>query len=263
MAHVAHAGQIEITHVPRAVVQVERMEESATTNAPSTSGTSSSPWSGSASTTNASDSDALPRGSVSFLKRLRAPQPSELSRKRKVHANPPPVGKKRSKQTSRKFDPTSITPSKRVSEYPGEHLVESNRKLFCKACRETLAVKSSVVRNHVKSKKHADSKERVKQKQARERDIAEALRAHDGETHRKDETLPEEQNVYRVKVVIAFMKSGIPLPKLEYPDLRNLLEENGYRLTDRRHLLDMVPSVLSEERARTVGVNKKVTFRLR
>ena len=68
------------------------------------------------------------------------------------------MGKKKWKQTAHKSDPTSITPSQRVSEYPGEHLVESNRKLFCKTCRETLAVKSSIVRNHVKSEKHADSR---------------------------------------------------------------------------------------------------------
>ena len=47
---------------------------------------------------------------------------------------------------------------------------------------------------------------------------------------------------------MAFMKSGIPLWKLECSDLRNLLEQNGYRLTDARHLLDMVPFILREER---------------
>ncbi len=160
------------------------------------------------------------------------------------------MGKKRSVQTVRKFDPHSISPSQRASEYPGEHLVQSSGKLFCKACRETLAVKSSVVRNHVKSKKHEVSKETLKKKESRERDIAEALRAHDAETHRKGETLPEEHNVYRAKVVMAFMRSGIPLSKLDCPDLRNLLEENGYRLTDHRHMLDMVPFILKEERTR-------------
>ena len=84
---------------------------------------------------------------------------------------------------------------------------------------------------------------------ARELDIAEALKTHDAETHRKGETLPIEHNVYRVKVVMAFMKSGIPLWKLECSDLRNLLDQNGYRLTDPRHLLDLVPFILREERA--------------
>ena len=43
------------------------------------------------------------------------------------------------------------------------------------------------------------------------------------------------------------MKSGIPLSKLECPDLRNLLEENWYRLTGPRHVLDQVPFVLNQE----------------
>ena len=56
--------------------------------------------------------------------------------------------------------------------------------------------------------------------------------------------------MYRARVVMAFMKSGIPLAKLECPELRSLLEENGHRLTDRRHLMDLVPFVLDQERKR-------------
>ena len=197
-----------------------------------------------------SDSDSRRTATVSLLDRLRAPALSELSRKRKVHANPP-TGKKRSlAQTAGKFDPHSVKPSQRASEFPGEDLVESAGKLFCKACRENVAVKRSVVVNHVKSKKHAESKERLQTKTARERDIATALQKHDSETHRKGETLPDPHKVYRVKVVMAFMKSGIPMSKLNCPDLRQLLEENGYSLTDTRHMLDMVPFVLGEERQR-------------
>lgn len=62
----------------------------------------------------------------------------------------------------------------------------------------------------------------------------------------KGETLPEEHYVYHAKVVMVFTKSGIPLSKLECPDLRNLLEENAYRLTDSRNMLDMVPFVLKK-----------------
>ena len=147
----------------------------------------------------------------------------------------------------RKFDPQSVRPLQWANEYPGEQLVESAGKLFCRACRENVAAKWSVVQNHIKSKKHEESKERLKKKESRERDIAEALQAHDAVTHRKGETLPEKYNIYRAKFVIAFMKSEISLSKLECPDLRNLLEENGYRLTDPRHMLDLVPFVLNQE----------------
>ena len=46
----------------------------------------------------------------------------------------------------------------------------------------------------------------------------------------------EESKVYRVKVLMAFMKAGIPLEKLECQALRDLLQDNGYRLTDTRHM---------------------------
>ena len=53
--------------------------------------------------------------------------------------------------------------------------------------------------------------------------------------------------MYRAHVVLAFMESGIPFTKLDSPKLRELLEENAFRLTDSRHLLDMVPFILQEE----------------
>lgn len=39
-----------------------------------------------------------------------------------------------------------------------------------------------------------------------------------------------------------------PLAKLGNPELRSLLEENGYSLTDPRHMMDLVPFILDEER---------------
>ena len=98
------------------------------------------------------------------------------------------------------------------------------------------------------SSKHQQSKDKLKSKMLREKDIASALKAHDKETHRKSETLPEEQNVYRVRVIMALMKAGIPIGKLAFFELRALLEENGYRLTDSRHLLDLEPFILKQEK---------------
>ena len=57
--------------------------------------------------------------------------------------------------------------------------------------------------------------------------------------------MPEDHQVYRNKVVTAFLKSGVPLSKVE--SSRDLLEENAFRLTDRRNFLDYVPSILKEE----------------
>ena len=147
--------------------------------------------------------------------------------------------------------PKGITPSQRASEFPGEQLVVSAGKLCCRACKETLCLKRSVVLNHINSSKHKDGKQKLTVNTARERDLAKALEKHDAETHRKGETLPEDQKVYRAKVVLAFMAAGIALSKLDCPALRELLEENRFRLSHSRHMMDLVPFILQEECSRT------------
>ena len=63
--------------------------------------------------------------------------------------------------------------------------------------------------------------------------------------HPKGETLTEEQRVYRVRVVTAFLKTGVPLNKLD--NFRDLLEDGGYRLTSSTHMRQLIPFVLKEE----------------
>ena len=46
---------------------------------------------------------------------------------------------------------------------------------------------------------------------------------------------------------MTFLRAGVPLAKLKY--FRELLEEGAYSLTDTRHMMDIVPFVLSEEKA--------------
>ena len=180
---------------------------------------------------------------VSLLERLKSPPPSSLARKRVIHCNPP-SGKKRS-SGARRNDPKSVSPSKRVSEFPGEQLTISASRLFCKACRETISLKRSIIQNHVKSTKHSESKKKLESKVAREGDIAEALKAYDVKMHRKEETLPAEQQVFRVQILTTFMKAGVPISKLKV--FRDILEAGGFRLTDTRHMLDLIPFVLQEE----------------
>ena len=55
------------------------------------------------------------------------------------------------------------------------------------------------------------------------------LRQYDNEVHPVGTFLSDSVRVHRVKVVTAFMKAGIPLIKVDY--LRDLLEENAYRLS--------------------------------
>ncbi len=58
--------------------------------------------------------------------------------------------------------------------------------------------------------------------------------------------VPECHKVYRVKVVSTFLRAGVPLAKIEV--FRDLLEENAYRLSDRRGMSDLIPFIHSDER---------------
>ena len=98
-----------------------------------------------------------------------------------------------------------------------------------------------MVHNHVKSAKHQDGKKRLGTKEKCEQDITKALKASDKVTHPVGETLPQDQRLYRVKVVTAFLQAAIPLNKLE--SLQDLLEENGFHSSDRRHMSDIVPLI--------------------
>ena len=132
----------------------------------------------------------------SLLDVLKAPQASELARKRKIDSNPP-VGKKRSRgQGSSK--PKSVSAKDRVNEFPDECLtVDRSGKLFCSACREELSLRKNIITNHIACKKHKTSKEKAK---TSNQDIIDSLRIYDAEYHPVGETLPMSQRVYRLKL---------------------------------------------------------------
>ena len=121
----------------------------------------------------------------------------------------------------------------------------SNGKLFCLACREELSLKSSSQANHLKSQKHKEGKERLKRKEHREQDIANKLKDYNKDTHVVGENIAENTQVFHVKVVSAFLRARVPLNKLEV--FREIFEETGYRLTDRRNLHDLIPFIHKQE----------------
>lgn len=184
---------------------------------------------------------------ASLLDKLKSPDSSLLARQRKVLTNPPPVGKKRSTGIASRNDP-GVHPSKRVTEYPGEHLKVSRGKLFCEACREILSVKRSTLANHITSSKHLAGKKRLKGTESKQKDIAEALSKYNADNHLRGESNPEEHNVFRVKVVKAFLEAGICLSKLKF--FRPILEEGNYQLADRRVMQDLIPFILDQERGK-------------
>ena len=67
------------------------------------------------------------------------------------------------------------------------------------------------INNHNKSAKHKAGKKRLESKEKREADIARALKVSDETSHPVGETLPQDQRIYRVKVITAFLQAGIPL----------------------------------------------------
>ncbi len=87
---------------------------------------------------------------VSLLSRLRAPAPSELSRKRKCLSNPP-SGKRRSRGNNHDTEPKSVKPEQRVREYPKEPFVVSNSDSFLSIIGNFLGI----AQKHNKQKKEA------------------------------------------------------------------------------------------------------------
>ena len=110
-----------------------------------------------------------------FLSRLRTADPADILRPQKLKKNAAPVavGKKRSHMAGRSaHNPESTSPYQRAREFPDENLTVSCGKLFCSGCREELGLKLTVIRLHIKSKKHQAGKERQQSNEAHERDIA-------------------------------------------------------------------------------------------
>lgn len=65
----------------------------------------------------------------SILDRLKAPKKFELTRKRKVHSNLPPKGKRRARGEGAN-EPMSINPSQHVKEFPSKCLTQQTL-LYC------------------------------------------------------------------------------------------------------------------------------------
>ena len=68
--------------------------------------------------------------------------------------------------------------------------------------------------------------------------------------------------MYRLKVVKMFWCAAVSLSKVDA--FRDLLEENSFRLTDRRHMCDLIPFIIIQEKAdikpKIVGKPVSVVF---
>ena len=150
---------------------------------------------------------------TTLLQYLKSPTPPNCQGKEQFTVTHLLKGKKRSQGQSAN-DPKSVTPQQWVKEHNGECLCMSNKRLFCKAYREEPSLVSSSINNHIKSAKHREGKKRLESKEKRETDIAAALKISDS-SNPVGQTLPQDQCIYCVKVVTAFLRAGVPLNKLE------------------------------------------------
>ena len=58
-------------------------------------------------------------------------------------------------------------------------------------------------------------KSSVTNRKGKDEDIVKCLNKYDEEQHPNGEHLPEKQRLYRIEVVTAFLKAGVPLRKIE------------------------------------------------
>ena len=117
--------------------------------------------------------------------------------------------------------------------------------MFCKAFREELSEKASIIKHHVDSQKHKSGVEKIAKKKKRDLTVLDAIKNYDKEVHPKDEMLSDNQRVFRVRVLKTFLKASIPLQKMD--DFRELLEEGGYHLTSVPNMRQLIPFVRKEE----------------
>ena len=194
---------------------------------------------------------------------LRFPKASDLARSRVVSSNKkqhdsgrgPGKAKKSSSQLKSSFVET------RIREFKDEPFRKSNNKLFCEACREEVSEKASIIKRHITSQKHKSGTERLAKKK-KEQTVLDAMKKYDNDVHPKGETLNDNQRVFRVKVLKTFLKSGVPLQKMDV--FRELLEESGYCLTSVPNIRQLIPFVRQEEeetiKGEISGTNISVIF---
>ena len=164
------------------------------------------------SSSSTSATDTSKRTAPTLLSVLQQVKPSDLSRKRVIRNNLPPKGKKRKTKsaTGSSSSLKSVTPRDRCNQFPEDYFTVSGGKLFCGCCRE-LSLKLSSIKYLIDSNKHKQSKEREAKRIVSDKTLADHLQVYERETNPRGETLSESHKLYRIKVVTAFLKSGIPL----------------------------------------------------
>ena len=90
------------------------------------------------------------------------------------------------------------------------------------------------------------SKDKLKFKMTRPERITVFLKQYDSSGRHESDTICDAHRVYRIEVLMSFMRAGVPISKLKF--LRDILEENSMRLIDPSHMLQLGPSVFEQEK---------------
>ena len=107
---------------------------------------------------------------TSILDRLRAPNASDLSRKRRLVVNTGGNRRAQGKVSAKKavYEP-KISAEERVEKFKDETLkVVRGNTLFCQSCKEEISVKKSNLSTHISSKKQNQQRETGENGQTRE-----------------------------------------------------------------------------------------------
>ena len=97
-----------------------------------------------------------------------------------------------------------------------------------------MPLKKSSIKYHIKSGKHDKGKKGRKRK-TNDQDIAQSLKKYNKEVHGRADTLSEQQQVFRVKVVKAFLQASGSLGKVD--KFRALFEETGHCHTEKKDFI--------------------------
>ena len=86
---------------------------------------------------------------------------SSLSRKRSLERSSKKSSTaKRAKTAKGDSTKVNVSPQQRVSEFSGETLAASAGKLICDACHCEIALKKSIIRDHIASSRHQAGKQK-------------------------------------------------------------------------------------------------------
>lgn len=193
-----------------------------------------------------SDSDEAEATADHYISKLPLPEKARIARDRQIPQNPVGSRKRRRGGSSTKLK--TVNKHDRVKEFPGECLTVEGGAIFCEACRTEVGVKKSLVKQHISSKRHAQSKRKFLSEKVRQTSVCCALKEYEKRVHPVGETLPEADKMWRVDVVNHFLRAGVALSKVDR--LRPLLEKNALRLVSARHLYALLPFIQEQEKKR-------------